>query len=254
MAYAISSQFGQRLFDRLEPWQTDDLARFCDALGVMFDPVLELAEEVGVDGEPGYIPPYGRLFDPDLCPYEALGYLGQFVGVRIPTGASETEARALVKAESGLNRGTRASAESAIQRSISNPWKPLTPVTAGQILSREVAGVITYYKVTTSFTTPSTFNTTHLESISITAQYDMLEREKPSGEEAPWHFTIVVRPEQLTPEGNPAALEANVNATKPAGLVMHIIDTDESPLIDEFTRIITAIEGPIETLTLAEVT
>lgn len=254
MAYTITSPFGERLFARLEPWQSDDLARFCDALGVMFDPVLELAEEVGTDGEPGYIPPYGRPFDPDECPYDALGFLGNFIGVPIPVGASEAEARALVKAESGLNRGTRSSIESAIQRSISRPWEPLTAFTEGQLVSHEVAGVITYYRVVTGFTTPSTFNTTHLETISIAAQYDLLEREKPSGEEAAYHFTIVVRPEQLTPEGNPAALGANVNATKPGGLVMHVIVTDESPLIDEFTRIITAIEGTIETLTLAEVT
>jgi hypothetical protein len=246
--------FAERAIERLSVWMTPDLERYLRAIGAMFTPLEELTEEVGSDGETGYLPPYGRIFDPDLCPYDALGYLGQYVGASVPAGASETEARALVKAESGLNRGTRSSLESAIQRSISNPWKPLTAVTTGQLLSHEVTGTVAYYKVVTSFTTPASFNTTHLEVVSITAQYFLLEREKPDGEEAAYHLTIVVRPEQLTPAANPAALEANVRSVKPAGLIMHIIETDEGPLIDEGTIPIEEALGVIETATLADIT
>src|ERR1700680_1746365 len=192
MAYTPATIFGKRLFARLEPWASDDLARYCDAIGAPWQAILELAEEEGEDGHAGYEPAWGRLFDPNACPYKALPYLAQYVGVEIPVGAGEAEARALVKAESGLNRGTRSSLESAIVRSISNPWKPLTAVIVGQLVSHEAAGVITYYKVVTNFTPPATFNTTHLESITITAQYFLLEREKPSGEESAYAFTIEI--------------------------------------------------------------
>jgi hypothetical protein len=226
--------FAERAIERLEPWMTPDLERYLRAIGAMFAQVEALTEEVGSDGEPGYLPPYGRIFDPDLCPYDALGYLGQYVGATVPVGASETEARALVKAESGLNRGTRSSLESAIQRSISNPWMPLTAVTTGQLLSHEASGVVSYYEVTSSFTTPATFNTTHLLLIEITSKYDLIERTKPSGEAAAYWFLVVVNGAQLTPANNAAALEANVNATRPAGLLWRVVQTVEA-IWDEAT-------------------
>lgn len=110
--------FADRLIDQLQPWMTPDLERYCYAIGVMFQPVFELVEEEGTDGEYGYVPPWGILFDPDLCPARYLPYLGQFVGVEIPQGASEEEARALVKAESGRERGTLQAVESAIRRNL----------------------------------------------------------------------------------------------------------------------------------------
>jgi Phage tail protein (Tail_P2_I) len=255
MAYTATSIIGRRLEPKLAPWMSEDLARLLDSIGYMAQPLAEILQEEGLDGEAGFVPAYGKLFDPDLCPAKYLPYLGQFVGVSIPVGASESEARALVKAEAGLNRGTRSSIESAIQRAISNAWMPLTAYTTGQLVYHEVSGAITYYKVQTNFTTPSTFNTTHLEVISITAQYDLLERERPDGEEDAYFFTVVVRPEQLTPAGNSTQLKANVNAVKPAGLLWEIVESDETPLIDEFTRIIKEIGGEeIVALTLAEVT
>ena len=115
--------FTDRLIERLEPWNTGpatggltDLERYCRAIAAMFAPVAELAEEEGFDGLPGYTPPYGRLFNPETCPVEGLRYLGQLVGVPLPTGGSEAEWRALVKAEAGLERGSPASIEAVIYR------------------------------------------------------------------------------------------------------------------------------------------
>lgn len=115
MAYKATSIFGARLETRLEPWMTEDLARKCDAVGVIWQAMLEVAEETGEDGTAGYISAYGKLLDPATCPAKDLPYLGQFVGVEVPKGATEGEARELVKREAGLERGTLASIELAIK-------------------------------------------------------------------------------------------------------------------------------------------
>jgi hypothetical protein len=255
MSYTPTSIFGARLVGKLAPWLTDDLSRYADAVGVMFDPVLELAEEEGTDGEPGYVPSWGKLLNPELCPAKFLPYLGQFVGATIPVGASESEARQIVKAESALERGTRASIESAIERSISSFWGPLTAYVAGQLVRHEaVPGELLTYKVVTGFTSGATFATTHLELVSIKAQYDLIERENLEGEEKAYHFVVVTKPEQLTPEGNTVALEANVNTVKPAGLIGHYIDTDERPLFLEGTVLFSEGIGTFAAATLEDVT
>ncbi len=118
MTYAAGTALGKRLEARLEPWldTPGDLARFSDAIGQMLQNVLELAEEEGEDGSAGYVPAWGKLFEVKVCPYKDLGFLGQFVGVAIPTKATEAEARKLVENESGLERGTRKAIEMAIER------------------------------------------------------------------------------------------------------------------------------------------
>jgi hypothetical protein len=108
--------FAQRLEARLEPWLTPDLSRYIRALGAMFQPILDLAEETGQDGEAGYEPAWGKILDVNLCPPQALGYLAQFVGVSLPTTVTTEEARALIRAEGGFERGTRQSIEAAIER------------------------------------------------------------------------------------------------------------------------------------------
>ncbi len=118
MPYAAGTQLGKRLESRLEVWLDieGDLARFCDAIGQMLQSILELAEEEGEDGSAGYVPAWGKLFEVKACPYKDLGFLGQFVGVAIPQKATEAEARKLVEAESGLERGTLKAIEMAIER------------------------------------------------------------------------------------------------------------------------------------------
>lgn len=113
-----STVVGERLIEALEPWMTADLARVCDALGVMFQPVAELTAEMKSDGEPGYVPPWGILFDPDLCPAKYLPYLAQFVGTPLPITASEAEARKIVKEEQGFARGTLGAVEVAVRKSL----------------------------------------------------------------------------------------------------------------------------------------
>lgn len=108
--------FAGRLINKLRPWMTPDLELYCRAIAVMFEPALALAEEEGTDGRAGYIPSWGKLLNPQLCPAPALPYLAQFVGVTIPVGMPAAEARTLIKSESGLERGTLASIEAAVRR------------------------------------------------------------------------------------------------------------------------------------------
>ena len=110
--------FGPRLIERLEPWITPDLELFAKAFGAMFDPILELAEETGSDGEAGYVPAWGILFEVERATLRELPFLSNFVGVTVPKGATEAEARALVKASAGLERGTLMSLEGVIKRII----------------------------------------------------------------------------------------------------------------------------------------
>jgi hypothetical protein len=429
-AYTATSIIGQQIAEQLAPILTPDLARLCDAIGAIAEPLMSVLQETGIDGEPGFVPAYGKLFDPVTCPGEYLPFLGNLIGVPVPVGASEAEARALIKAESGLERGTEASINAAIERSISRFWMPDTEYLKGQLVRHEgTPGSPLTYEVTAPFTSGATFTNlirdpsfeddplgplaedagswgwtgtagaTHevsagwaaegsrsvkittpsdtgardffvypflagvvpgetytfrcvvnvlklpasgavylelyfneapaggketeegkhisnfvsnivtttgvhtlevtavapaltaqgepilelangatagvmelyadafyfgtpsnapLSLINIASQYELLSREKANGETNAYYFTILCHPQHLYPADNPAALEANINAVKPAGLIPEYVLTEEplntDPYIDQFTRLIENIEGEIATLTLADVT
>lgn len=114
--YIPTTIFGKRAVERLEPWLTPDLARYVDSVGEVFQRILELAEEEGNQGEAGWKPGWEKLLNPATCPSYALNYLAQFVGVELPITATEAEARALIKEETGLERGTLAVIEAACRR------------------------------------------------------------------------------------------------------------------------------------------
>jgi len=121
----VTVSFATRAKTNMAPWDTGpvvagktDLDRYLNALGVMFQAVLELAEEEGSDGEAGYVAAWGKLMSPALCPFKYLGYLGMYVGVSIPAGATEAEARAIVEEHAGFSRGTREALNQAIERVI----------------------------------------------------------------------------------------------------------------------------------------
>jgi hypothetical protein len=115
MAYTPTTIAGKRLVEKLEPWITDDLARYADSIGQMFQSVLSVAEEEGNEGEAGWTPAWGKLLDPNQCPGSDLGYLGQFTGTEIPKTFTEAEARALVLERPNIYRGTRAHIEAEIK-------------------------------------------------------------------------------------------------------------------------------------------
>lgn len=121
MSFTPTTTIGKRLAEQWGPWLTDDLARVAEAIGTMCEPLTEVIEEEGYPDEAGWVPGYGKIFNPETCPKVFLAYLGMFTGTAIPIGTPEVEARALIKAESGQARGTRASVESAILRALNTP-------------------------------------------------------------------------------------------------------------------------------------
>jgi hypothetical protein len=120
MAYTPTTVIGARLAEKLAAWADEegDLNREMDAIGTMAEPLALVIEDQGFDGQPGFVPSYGRVMNPDECPADFLPWLGMFVGVPIPEGMPEAEARELIKLELGIHRGTQASIEQAITRTL----------------------------------------------------------------------------------------------------------------------------------------
>ena len=238
MAYTITSPVGQIWAGLLEPFRlTDHLKMWLNAAGGMFDPVYSIVAEQGSDGDPGYVPGYGALFDVTQCPTVDLPYLAQFVGVTLPIGASDPFSRSLISAEAGMARGTLASIRSAVQRSISTMWQPNTAYLAGVMVRYDAGAGDVYYLVTTSFTSGATFATTDLAVVDPTTQYSIHENTNAAGAQDAYAISIVTKPEQLTPVSNTTALTTAVNAVKPGGVLLGggVISTD-SPIWSAATK------------------
>jgi hypothetical protein len=99
--------FAARLYEMLAPLARADpdnafsLLIYINAVGVMFQLVEDLVRDTP-DG-----PGWSILLDLDRCPDEALPWLGQFAGVRIPAGFTADQARARIASTDGFKRGTR---------------------------------------------------------------------------------------------------------------------------------------------------
>jgi len=108
--------FAQALYDSMAPMQYDEptwdyaMAKYLSGVGAMF----QVVEDYGRDQQGGAIPGWASLMDPDLCPPEALGWLAQFVGVRLDVGLTVDEQRARIKATDGWKRGTVSAMRGAI--------------------------------------------------------------------------------------------------------------------------------------------
>lgn len=108
------------LYDALAPLNAPDaprgwpLLRLCQALAAAYlDRVWSYAAD-REDDAPGW----QILFDPDLCPVEALPYLGQFVGVVVEPSWSEAETRQAIREPLGFRRGTPAALRLAVERTL----------------------------------------------------------------------------------------------------------------------------------------
>jgi hypothetical protein len=113
MSAPDASPFGDRLQERTRPLAPDDAAYgfahaiLCEALS---KPFLQVQEVFDPEGD---LPPVAPLLNPTLCPDWALPWLGQLVGVVIPTGTAPDTARSLITSVWGFRRGTRAAIEAA---------------------------------------------------------------------------------------------------------------------------------------------
>ena len=99
--------FAGRLYDMLEPLaQQDDTAGWsllilCNAIGTEY----QLVEDLVRDTPEG--PGWSSLMDVDRCPYDALPWLAQLAGVRIPPSVvDDAERRDWVRSTDGFSRGT----------------------------------------------------------------------------------------------------------------------------------------------------
>lgn len=229
---------------------------FLDAAGSMFDPLFALVRETGSDGDADYTPTWGKLFDVTQCPTEDLPYLAQYVGVAIPTTASDGAARQLIQAEAGLNRGTVASIRSAIERNISTEWAPTTTFLSGTMVAYQpTPGVTAYYIVNTTFTSGTAFDATNMSPVDPTSQYQFYERATATLAPDAYQIAIVVGSAQLTPAGDDTALLADIANVKPAGILVNVlIGGAGSPLVSQYTRNMSAITAQLALAQLADVT
>jgi hypothetical protein len=108
--------FADQLVARLEPWINDELQAFLQALASMFAQTELYAFDWETDEDAGE--GWTRLFDPDLCPAEALPYLAQVIGETLPVGLEEAAAREWIKDNPNARRGTPESVFLATQRQL----------------------------------------------------------------------------------------------------------------------------------------
>lgn len=110
----MSGAFGAEKFsedsrERLEPFLNAPLEVLLDAIGVMFEQV----QEIVVDGDqPGWTVPV------TLADAKELGWLGQFVGVRLAPALTDAEARVAIDAVAGFSRGTPSAIVNAAARTL----------------------------------------------------------------------------------------------------------------------------------------
>ncbi len=99
------SEAAEEVYVALGPLTTDDekydwaLLQFCEANAGRLQDIDDLVRDT--DAGPGW----STIMDADLAPLNALAWLGQFVGVRIPAGLTEQQQRDRVKGTDGFNRG-----------------------------------------------------------------------------------------------------------------------------------------------------
>lgn len=101
------SQFAEELYEAVAPLAVDEeandwpLLHLCAAFAAMLDDPFEWTR-LGPNDEL----PWTTLLDIDRVPPEAIRWLGQFVGVRVPVGFSDEAARERVRSTDGFQRGS----------------------------------------------------------------------------------------------------------------------------------------------------
>jgi hypothetical protein len=113
MSGPTHTPLGARLRERTQPLAPDDAsygyahAHLCEALGRMLEQVAEVFDPEGD------VPPLAPILDVELCPAWALPWLAQLVGVVLPYGVGDDEARTYIRDVAGFERGTPASLRAA---------------------------------------------------------------------------------------------------------------------------------------------
>jgi hypothetical protein len=101
------------------------LLRLCEVIAAPVAEVDGLAADT--DTQVGW----GPLLDPDLCPAKALPWLGQMIGVTVPVGTPEVDARYLVTHSPGWSRGTPPAVLAAARRWLNGDRRAVLTERAG---------------------------------------------------------------------------------------------------------------------------
>jgi hypothetical protein len=110
--------FAERLYWMLAPLAQDDpsyswsLLTFVNACTLAYEQVEEWVRDTPAG------PGWSILLDVDRCPPEALGWLAQFVGVRLLKNAPDAANRERIAATDGFHRGTPAAIRAAAQATL----------------------------------------------------------------------------------------------------------------------------------------
>jgi hypothetical protein len=167
---------------------SDDLTPYLTAIGGLFDPVYGIVSNQGFPDDDDYVPGWSVLLDPDNCPAQFLPYLAQFNGTVVPPSTDEATARAIIKSEYGMSRGT----------GLGGTYTSSTYPAGGAIVAAAQRNLIGTQSVT------------------------LIERMNGSGADA-YSFLLIVRPEEVI---SATAVTAAVNAVKPAGIVWTLVQSD----------------------------
>lgn len=115
---------GRRLAERAEPLQPPEIdAQHNYAFGNLAEAMMRMYQDLAsiVDPDIEDLSPWQVLFDVDLCPYWALPWLAQCVGVRLPVGLEDAEARQAIKELSFEKVGTPTYVENMIKLYLDDP-------------------------------------------------------------------------------------------------------------------------------------
>jgi hypothetical protein len=91
------------IYDKENNWA---LAHYIASIGTMIQDITDLSRAPSS---------WGDLMDPDTCPPEALGWLAQMVGIRLPQPITADEARTIIKKQDNFKRGTPEGIREAIK-------------------------------------------------------------------------------------------------------------------------------------------
>ena len=170
----LPDTFAARLYAMLEPLAQLDadagwsLLILVNALGGHFQEVEDWVRDTPQG------PGWSALLDLTRAPSEALGWLGQFAGVRIPDGLTDAQQRAWIKSTTGFWRGTLSALVGAAQHTLTgtqtvlfrerdgDPYAltvltyasetPDVAATEAAILAQKPAGIVLDFETVTSTT------------------------------------------------------------------------------------------------------
>jgi hypothetical protein len=172
-AELVPDAFAGRLYDMLEPLAEQDpvagwsLLILCNAIGVPY----ELVEDWVRDTPDG--PGWSLLMDVERCPPEALPWLAQFAGVRIPAGLVDVgEQRDWVASTDGFKRGTASALIGAARATLTGAQAVVFRERDGAAQGNPAAPDYAYYLTVITYTS---------QTPDPTATLNALLAQKPGG-------------------------------------------------------------------------